>query len=571
MFTIIADAFRWLFSKVVVIFLIVIATVGITITFRYGKEQEQLLHQKQRVSVGVEQVQRELSKAMALLSDIKEREKESMARYASQKLELDSLRQALSSNNEAYKIANDWVNSSTAELEKAKTIASNKANALKGEAESLLSLRRVIREHLSKEPRAYHFIDHKMWVWELDGYMIAFRKQEKVHKEAAESVAKLDSKVKETKAAADAAVQKMLKSTSVSGPAFQKLKTLELRLKQTLQAHEEAKAELANAEQHAEAFRKKGQTTQDELIMLAGRVRWYEHARNEIISAFQASLPQIITLVVVVIGAPPAVKVFWFYIIAPLASFAQPLRYVEADTLGSAVAVVNGNTVEAPVGKKCCLSCRPDWVKAWHPEVKREIQFLWNYHAPAISYVSGLRELTCFSIDADTDGSSVTLGNGNDPLMYILRLDLDNHPGFVLRPNHVVAIAGNLNIRTLWNFFSLHAWICGTFRKISFCGTGTLYVRGYGGVTPIDSTDGPRNVEEDFVIGYDSRSVFRTVRTEIFWPYFRNKTSLFDYSFEGPGLTLYESARPPGGAASGNPFKRSLDTIFNVIGKLLGF
>lgn len=104
MFTIIADAFRWLFSKVVVIFLIVIATVGITITFRYGKEQEQLLHQKQRVSVGVEQVQRELSKAMALLSDIKEREKESMARYASQKLELDSLRQTLSSNNEAYKI-----------------------------------------------------------------------------------------------------------------------------------------------------------------------------------------------------------------------------------------------------------------------------------------------------------------------------------------------------------------------------------------------------------------------------------------------------------------------------------
>ena len=73
------------------------------------------------------------------------------------------------------------------------------------------------------------------------------------------------------------------------------------------------------------------------------------------------------------------------------------------------------------------------------------------------------------------------------------------------------------------------------------------------------------------MIGYDSRSVFRTVRTETFWPYFRNKTSLFDYSFGGPGLTLLETAKAPGAKASDNPLKRTFDAILNVIGKFLGF
>lgn len=61
--------------------------------------------------------------------------------------------------------------------------------------------------------------------------------------------------------------------------------------------------------------------------------------------------------------------------------------------------------------------------------------------------------------------STVTLGAGDDPDMHLLRLDIKDHPGFVLRPGHVVAIHGNLSVRTKWNFVNLNAWVVmGTFR-----------------------------------------------------------------------------------------------------------
>jgi uncharacterized protein (AIM24 family) len=207
---------------------------------------------------------------------------------------------------------------------------------------------------------------------------------------------------------------------------------------------------------------------------------------------------------------------------------------------------------------------------AWPPEARRSTKFLWDWRAPTISYVAGLKELTSFTLE--TSGPApISIGALNEPNMHVLRLELAEHPGFILKPNHVVAISGHLRVRTKWSFFfNLHAWVCGSFRKILFEGTGSLYICGFGGFTIIDATVRRQNVEEDLVIGYDSRSLFRTTRTETFWPYFRDRTSLYDYAFEGPSLTLCEAKKPPG-HASANPVKRTLDTILNVVGKLLGF
>jgi hypothetical protein len=102
-----------------------------------------------------------------------------------------------------------------------------------------------------------------------------------------------------------------------------------------------------------------------------------------------------------------------------------------------------------------------------------------------------------------------------------------------------------------------------------FCGTGVVYVSGTGGVD-LCAQDAPVVIEEALVLGYDSRAAFATVRTETFWPYFRGKTSLFDYRFEGRHAAIRQTTALPA-ARQGNPYVRTVDAVLNGIGKLLGF
>ena len=278
---------------------------------------------------------------------------------------------------------------------------------------------------------------------------------------------------------------------------------------------------------------------------------------------------QMVLLATLVLVGPALWKVFWYYVLAALATHRPPAQIGRADTPGRLAAGPGGKSIEVVVTADRPLVARMNWVQQYAPGLTKRTRFLFEWHSPFTSYAAGLAEMTELTTRAGGEAGQVRLNAGDDPNAYLLALELDGHPGVVLKPGAVVGVSGAIHLQPRWHLGSLHHWIAGRVRHILFCGTGVVYVSGIGGAD-LCALDMPVVMEEALVLGYDSRAAFATVRTETFWPYFRGKTSLFDYRFEGGHAAIRQTTALPA-ARQGNPFVRTVDALLNGLGKLMGF
>ncbi len=263
-------------------------------------------------------------------------------------------------------------------------------------------------------------------------------------------------------------------------------------------------------------------------------------------------------------------KAFWYYGIAPVAGHSPPMHVLEAGGPGNCEPAGSGKVLNVQVESDFPLLTRMEWLQQYAPGLGKRTRFLLDWRYPFISYASGLREMTEVRVKPGHSSDRVVLTAAEDPNAYLLALRLDNHPGIVLKPGVVVAVHGAIVIRSRWCLGSVHAWISGRLRHILFAGTGTLYLTGHGGLEWASASSAVV-VEEALVLGYDGRSAFATARTETFWPYFRDRTSLFDYRFPDGQAFLRQTSAPPDARARSNPFLRSIDALLNGVGKVLGF
>ncbi len=308
------------------------------------------------------------------------------------------------------------------------------------------------------------------------------------------------------------------------------------------------------------------QTAQEEIDRAAQKV---DRAWVDLLQAARSTGWQIAAVAALVLAGPMVWKAFWYYVLAAIASHRPPAQIGRADAPGRLVERERGKTLEVEVTPLHALIARMDWVQQYAPGLSKRTRFLFDWRSPFTSYAAGLAEMTELHTRAGGTSERVLLNAGDDPNAYLIALELEQHPGLVLRPGSVVAVSGPIQLRPRWHINSLHHWIAGRVRHILFCGTGVVYVSGLGGVD-LCATDAPLVIEEALVLGYDSRAAFAAVRTETFWPYFREKTSLFDYRFEG-GHAAVRQTTAPAAHRGGNPFIRTLDAVLNGIGKLLGF
>lgn len=289
-----------------------------------------------------------------------------------------------------------------------------------------------------------------------------------------------------------------------------------------------------------------------------------------VLNAARRTWWQWVTIILLVAVGPMIWKVIWYYALAALASHRPPARIVSGQRLGTLVVGGQGKAIEVPVASDQPLIARMDWVQQYSPALSKRTRLLFEWRSPFTSYAAGLAEMTELAAGNEADSGTVVLTSGHDPNAHLIALELNDHPGIVLKPGAVVGVKGSIHLRPRWHLTSLHHWIAGRVRHILFCGTGTLYVSGCGGVE-LAAAEVPTVIEEALVVGYDSRSAFATVRTETFWPYFRNKTSLFDYRFEAGYAAIRQTAASPSARGQANPFVRTVDAVFNALGRLLGF
>ena len=98
-------------------------------------------------------------------------------------------------------------------------------------------------------------------------------------------------------------------------------------------------------------------------------------------------------------------------------------------------------------------------------------------------------------------------------------------------------------------------------RYILFAGTGSLIVQGSGDVVATNPQGRSTRMEQNLVMGFDSRLVVGVNRTEVFWPYLWRKTPLVDDEFTGSHPLFWQKSS---GDGPSNPIAKVFDAFFSA-------
>jgi hypothetical protein len=209
------------------------------------------------------------------------------------------------------------------------------------------------------------------------------------------------------------------------------------------------------------------------------------------------------------------------------------------------------------------LSARSEHVRPVQGTIRSRLLYDWS--SPFISFAAGLYGLS--RVTGDGDATSATLATPDDPDSYLMRIDFQDHPGVVMRPRHVVGVIGTPDLQTRWRWGiqSLATW---QVRYILFSGTGSLIVQGSGDVVATDPGGRSTRMEQNLVMGFDSRLVVGVNRTEVFWPYLWRRTPLVDDEFTGSHPLFWQKSS---GDGPSSPIAKVFDAFYSAFGKVLGF
>lgn len=267
-----------------------------------------------------------------------------------------------------------------------------------------------------------------------------------------------------------------------------------------------------------------------------------------------------------VLLAPIVLRVVSYFVLMPVVRrLHTPVRLAdEAEAADAEIRTSDAQrTMTVHVGAGEVLSTRSAHVRSVQGRARSRLLYDWS--SPFISYAAGLHEMS--RLVGDEAGGSVTLANPDDPNAYLMRIDLRDHPGLVMHPKHVVGVVGTPTLETRWRW-GVHAFATWQVRYILFAGTGGLIVEGCGDVVATNPEGRATRVNQNLVMGFDSRLSLGVNRTEVFWPYLRGRAPLVDDEFTGHH-PLFGQQSDTGEAA--NPVTRTFNALFSGLGKLFGF
>lgn len=274
----------------------------------------------------------------------------------------------------------------------------------------------------------------------------------------------------------------------------------------------------------------------------------------------------LVVIAAITLCAPVVLRFVSYFLLMPLVSrMHRPIHLAaEASPARGELHTTDAErtlTVDLRAGE--VLSARSEHVRPVQGKIRSRILYDWT--SPFISFAAGLFFLS--RITGDERVTSATLSTPHDPDSYLMRIDFTDHPGLVMHPRHVVGVIGapELHTRWRWGIQSFATW---QVRYIMFAGNGSLIVQGSGDVVATNPRGGSTRMEQNLVMGFDSRLAAGVNRTEVFLPYLRGKTPLVDDEFTGGHALFWQKSTADGPA---NPIARTFDAFFSAVGKVFGF
>lgn len=271
-------------------------------------------------------------------------------------------------------------------------------------------------------------------------------------------------------------------------------------------------------------------------------------------------------LALIALFLPGVLRTVNYFVLMPLVSRAHmPIELAAgSDAAGAELRTSDAQrTLTIELGAGEVLSARSEFVRPVQGDIRSRLLYEWT--APFISFAAGLYFLS--RITGDEGVTSTTLGSPDDPDAYLMRLDFTDHPGLVMHPKHVVGVIGAPVLKTRWRW-GIQSFATWQVRYIMFAGTGSLIVQGIGDIVATNPQGRSTRMEQNLVMGFDSRLIVGVNRTEVFWPYLRGKTPLVDDEFTGHHALVWQKSSTDGPT---NPIAKTFDALFSAMGKLLGF
>ncbi|MTB87051.1 hypothetical protein H9L21_08210 [Aeromicrobium senzhongii] len=324
----------------------------------------------------------------------------------------------------------------------------------------------------------------------------------------------------------------------------------------------DAQRRLDKAEREYEASAKALADAENEVV------RW-EKAQDSpagwVMTRWMLVWPWLVKIAAIVLLVPLLLRTFNYFVFMPLLVRAhKPFQLAGTDHDGARLLVGPAErTLRVSLSPSDLLSARSVHMRPVSGPASGRL--LYDWRAPAVSYAAGLHGLT--QLTGDEQGADATLAAPDNPDAYLMRIDFENHPGLSIRPRHVVGVIGNPQLRSRWKW-GIHALATWQVRYVLFTGTGSLIIEGTGDVIADVPGARPKRIEQNLVMGFDTRLTVGITRTTVFWPYLAGRTPLVDEAYTGDHPIFWQKSTSDG---TSNPLGKVFNSIFSSLGKVFGF
>jgi hypothetical protein len=306
----------------------------------------------------------------------------------------------------------------------------------------------------------------------------------------------------------------------------------------------------------------------------------YRRLRHEL-GAFAADKQRIFVLALLVLLAAIAarllVKLFLYYLVAPLASRRHAVRLLppyEARAFARALSQgrqgrISAESLTLHLQPDAELLVRPEYLQSSSERSAKRTAWLLDASLPFTSVVSGMYLLTRVRSE---QGDDIVLSPVRDAFEEVALVELPPGAALVCQPRCLAGVLRRqgtpLRVTRHWRIGSLHAWLTLQLRFLVFHGPCTLVVKGRRGVR-MEPAAGARLVGPAATLGFDASVLYANARTETFVPYWLGKEDLFKDRFSGvDGSCLYEE-RPldrRGNVLLGRGLEGLSDGVLKVFG-----
>lgn len=287
---------------------------------------------------------------------------------------------------------------------------------------------------------------------------------------------------------------------------------------------------------------------------------WYERHVKKITGT-------ILIIALFILFAPLINRLFWYYLPGAWVE-KRPPYLLQEEGLSEEVSFWSDTNKQVKIQLKEheSISVKQNCYNSFDEQLQRKNRFLWDKKAWIISYSAEMINMTDFH-NANEQGQQLTLiaPQAEDELC---KITLNQCQGIILKPGQIIAIKGDIQLSTRWNFFSIHNWLRLVFRHIIFSGSGEIYLYLHGGGDQINGET--LRIKEDHLVGYQASCPVGLVRNENLWHYLLGKCNLFDYRFKSDKFILMQNQSSPI-QNNKTPGERFFDTILGAVGKFLGF